>query len=65
MEKKNNNTLNKISSIHSILIISNHVNESSKIRIYLLNTLSYNGMIILSNDTIKDLKVKYTDIIVN
>ena len=46
--------------------ISNHVNESSKVRIYLLNTASYIDMIISSNETVKDLKVNIIkDIILN
>ena len=46
--------------------ISNIVNESSKVRIYLLNTASYIDMIISSNETVKDLKVNIIkDIILN
>ena len=66
--EKNENTLykNKLSQIHSMSKISNHVNESSKVRIYLLNTASYIDMIISSNETVKDLKVNIIkDIILN
>ena len=60
LEKNNNineNNKNKFSSFHSLSKISNHVNVTSKIRIYLLNTASFIDMIISSNETIKDLKV--------
>ena len=66
LEKNETLNKNKLSSIHSMSKISNHVNESSKVRIYLLNTTSYIDMIISSNETIKDLKVNIIkDIILN